>query len=189
MTITVFYLNMHVILFLGTSATLDSSSTSTDRDLSIESRSSVHKNNKVIDALQTSYEIVIPGRNIDTANDVHDNITTKEAYVQQESDHTKVDEVDACNDTAQMEEEPTTAHSTRTVVAKEDIILATNVHSQDHSGSQSVSETVPTQAQDPGSLEVPATTAFKTTFNNPPVDGSTTLVIGNPAFPSIPTSG
>ena len=170
---------------------MDSSNTSTDRDLNIETRLNVHKNNGVIDSPQVSYETVIPGRKINngaTANNVGDNVITKGAQAQQESDDSRVDDVNANNDTSNTED-PTITLSTRTVVANETtLILATNVHSQDHSGSQSVSETVPMEAQDSGSQEMPgqATTTFKTTFSNPPVDGS--LVTGKPAFPSVAAS-
>ena len=193
----VFYLTM--LIFVGTSATLDSSNTSTDRDLSVETRLNVHKNNGVIDSPQITYETILQGRNTGNeapANNVRDNVTTKEAHAQQESDDSKVDEVDAHD---QMEEESTIIPSTRTVVTTENTLIldhqvnqytvTTNVHSQDHSGSQSVDETVPTEAQDSGGQEVlgQATTTIKTTFSNPPVDGS--LVTGKPTLSSMQSSG
>ena len=189
--------------FLGISATTDSSNTSTDRDLSTEIHLNVYKNNGVIDSPQISYETVIPGRNIDneaTGNTVRNSVTTKEALAQQESD-SKVDEVDANDDNsnaAQMEEDPTVTPSTRTVVTNETTLIldhqinqynvTTNIHSQDHSGSQSVSETVPMEAQDSGHQEVPgqATATFKTTFSDPPIESS--LVTGKSTIPSIAAS-
>lgn len=184
---------------------MDSSNTSTDRDLSIETRSSVHKNNGVIDSPQISYETILQGRDIsneEPTNNIRDNVTTKEACAQQESDDSKVDEVDAYDETARMEEEPTIIPSTKTVVTNESTLIldhqvnqytfpgvTTKVHSQDHSGSQSISETVPTEAQDSGGQEVlgQATTTIKTTFSNPPVDSS--LVTGKPTLSSIQSSG
>ena len=149
----------------------------------------------MIDSPQISYEMILQGRNIDNegpAINVRDDVTTKEAHAQQVSNDSKVDEVDAY---AQMEEEPTILPSTRTVVTDGSTLIldhqvnryTTDVHSQDHSGSQSVSETVPTEAQDSGNQEVlgQATATIKTTFSNPPIDGS--LVTGKSN--SIQSSG
>ena len=160
---------------------------------------------------QVLYEKILPsGRNIDsnsgngdsktTASDTDDNVTAKETYALQESDSKSDDDVS----NSLMQEEPTITHSTKTVVVGNESTLIlddqstnpdapTNVESHDQcdSGSQSISETVPMEAQDSGSHFITASSGHQSvgseSFAVDTVD--TRLVTGQPVLSSVASSG
>ena len=159
---------------------------------------------------QVSYEKILPsGRNIDsnsgngdsktTASDTDDNVTAKETYALQESDSKSDDDVS----NSPMQEESTITHSTKTVVAGNERTLIlddqstnpdapTNVESHDQydSGSQSISETVPMEAQDSGSHFITASGHENVGSETVAVDTvDTRLVTGQPVLSSVASSG
>ena len=201
----------NVLYFLGIGIVSDSSVTSsTDRDFSSTEPGINFKHTGVINVAQVSYEKILPsGRNIDsnsgngdsktTASDTDDNVTAKETYALQESDSKSDDNVS----NSLMQEEPTITHSTKTVVVGNERTLIldqstnpdapTNVESHDHceSGSQSISETIPMEAQDSGSHFITASSGHQNVGSESvAVDTvDTRLVTGQPILSSVASSG
>ena len=164
----------------------------------------------MINSTQVSYEKVIPsGRNIGNnlskedsktaASGIDDNVTTNETRALPESD-SKSDDVSG----SQMEEEPTIIPSTKTVVTENESTLilddqstnpgvTTNVESHDqcHSGSLSVSETIPMEAQDSGSHFIIASSDNQNVGSESVVVDAvdTTLVTGKPILSTVVSSG
>ena len=169
------------------------------------------KNTGVINSTQVSYEEIIPSeRNIGdnlskedfktTASVMDDSVTTKETDALPESESKSDDASDS-----QMQEEPTIIPSTKTVVAGDESMrlihddqstnpaVTTNVdpHDQCHSGSQSVSETIPMEAQDSGSHFITASSDNQNVGSESvAVDAvDTTLVTGTPFLSTVVSSG